>query len=391
MLPASYLLKLRDECVRIQCMTNNEAEPQAGRTTLLAVGTKKGLWLGTSTDRSTFVFTGPHFLMHEIPSIGIDARGGRTRILVGLRSEHWGPTVAHSDDLGATWHEPDQGAISFPADTGAALERVWQIQPDSADRPGVVWAGCEPISLWKSTDGGEHFELNRGLWDHPHRPEWGAGFGGAAAHTVLPNPADANMIHVAMSTGGVYRSTDAGESWEARNKGIGAYFMPDPLPEFGQCVHKVARDPNNPDVLYAQNHHGVYRTDDAGDSWNSIADGLPADFGFTVLTHPRRSDTAWVVPIMADGERIPPHGQLAVHRTDDGGRTWTRLADGVVEPDYNVVLRDAAAVDTDEPAGVYFGTRGGSVYASANEGGSFAEVLSRLPDVLCVRAAVVEL
>lgn len=373
-------------------MENSEAPDgmRPGSTHLLAVGTKKGLWLGTSSDRVSYSFTGPHFLMQEIPSIGIDTRGGRTRIMVGLRSEHWGPTVSHSDDFGASWQEPENGAISFPADTGAALERVWQIRPDTEDRPGVVWAGCEPISVWKSTDGGEHFELNRGLWDHPHRSEWGAGFGGAAAHTVLPSPAD-STIHIAMSTGGVYRSTDDGASWEPRNKGIGAPFMPEPQPEFGQCVHKIARDPNSPDTLYAQNHHGVYRTDDSGDNWNSIAEGLPTDFGFTMLTHPRRSGTAWVIPIKADGERIPPEGQLAVHRTDDAGNSWTRLTDGLLQPEFNVVLRDAAAVDSAEPAGVYFGTRGGSVYASADEGNHFTEVLTHLPDVLCVRAAVVEL
>jgi photosystem II stability/assembly factor-like uncharacterized protein len=287
--------------------------------------------------------------------------------------------------------EPDNGAITFPPDTGAALERVWQIQPDTGDRPGVVWAGCEPISVWKSTDGGEHFELNRGLWDHPHRSEWGAGFGGAAAHTVLPSPADPNTIHIAMSTGGVYRSTDGGASWQPRNKGIGAGFMPDAEPEFGQCVHKVARDAGNPGVLYAQNHGGVYRTDDNGDTWTSIAEGLPADFGFTMLAHPRRAGTAWVVPITADSARIPPEGQLAVHRTDDAGATWARLADGLLEPDFNVVLRDAASVDTAEPVGVFFGTRGGTVYASGDEGSSFAPVLTGLPDVLCVRAAVVGL
>ncbi len=351
------------------------------------MGTKKGLWLGTSTDRKNYSFTGPHFLMEEIPSIAIDTRGGRNRILLGLRSEHWGPTVVHSDDLGESWQEPEQGAIVFPPDTHAAVERVWQIQPDTANRPGVVWAGCEPISVWKSTDGGRHFELNRGLWDHPHRSEWGAGYGGAAAHTVLPSPAN-DTVHVAMSTGGVYRSDDGGASWRPRNTGIGAPFMPDPPPEFGQCVHKVARDAKEPDTLFAQNHHGVYRTSNGGDTWESIAGGLPTDFGFTILAHPHRSGTAWVIPIKADGERIPPDGHLAVHRTDDAGASWTRLADGLRDPEYNVVLRDAAAVDTAEPAGVYFGTRGGSVYASPDEGAHFAEVLSQLPDVLCVRAAV---
>ncbi|WP_434616271.1 exo-alpha-sialidase [Arthrobacter sp. A5] len=356
---------------------------------VLAIGTKKGLWVGTSTDRKTWDFTGPHFLMNEIPGIGIDTRGGRTRILVAARSEHWGTNVVHSDYFGANWTEPEQAAIAFPPDTGAALERIWQLQPDSTDRPGVVWAGCEPISVWKSTDGGEHFELNRGLWDHPHRSQWGAGFGGAAAHTVLPSPADLQTVHVAMSTGGVYRSTDGGESWEARNHGISAYFMPDPQPEFGQCVHKIARDAVQPERLYAQNHHGVYRSDDNADSWTSIADGLPADFGFVMLSHPRRSGTAWVIPIKADGERIPPDGKLAVHRTDDAGASWIRADAGLPQSEYNVVLRDAAATDTAEPVGVYFGTRGGSVYASADEGTTFTEVASHLPDVLCVRAAVV--
>lgn len=353
----------------------------------MAVGTKKGLWLATSPDRANWTRSGPYFLMSEIPSIGIDTRGGGRRILVGLRSEHWGPTVAHSDDLGATWHEPDHGAIAFPESTGAVLERVWQIHPDAESRPGVVWAGCEPISLWRSTDGGEHFSLNRGLWDHPHRADWGEGFGGGAAHSVVVNN-DGGTVHVAMSTGGVYRSVDGGDSWKPCNQGISAYFMPEPSPEFGQCVHKIAADGATAGRLYAQNHHGVYRTDDNADSWTSIAEGLPADFGFVMLAHPVRSGTAWVIPLTADGERIPPEGKLAVHRTDDAGATWQRSDSGLPAEEYNVVLRDAAATDSADPVGVYFGTRGGSVYASADEGTTFNEVFSHLPDVLCIRVAV---
>jgi photosystem II stability/assembly factor-like uncharacterized protein len=355
-------------------------------TTVLAIGTRKGLWLATSEDRRSWSLSSPHFLMTEVPSVGIDVRGGRTRLMVGVRSEHFGPTVVHSDDLGATWDEPAHGAIRFPAGTGAAVERIWQLQPDSGDRPGVVWAGCEPISVWRSEDGGDSFALDRGLWDHPHRSEWGAGYGGAAAHSVLPGPD--GTVHVAMSTGGVYRTTDGGTSWQPRNAGISAYFMPGPAPEFGQCVHKIARDAADPRRLYAQNHHGVYRSDDDGDTWTSIADGLPSDFGFVMLAHPRRGGTVWVVPLVADGERIPPEGRLAVHRSDDAGETWQELSEGLPDHEYNAVLRDAAAVDGGDPVGVYVGTRGGEVYASADEGQSFTTVAGHLPDVLCVRAAV---
>jgi hypothetical protein len=356
-------------------------------TTLLAIGTRKGLWLATSEDRRTWSLSEPHFRMTEVPSIGIDTRGGRTRLLVGIRSEHWGPTVAHSDDLGASWTESESGAIRFPADTGAAVERIWQLQPDSADRPGVVWAGCEPHSVWRSEDGGEHFGLCRGLWEHPHRPQWEPGGGGATVHTVLPGPGA--TVHVAMSTGGVYRSRDGGESWQPRNTGISAYFLPGPEPEFGQCVHKIARDAVVPTRLFAQNHHGVYRSDDDGDTWTSIADGLPSDFGFVMLAHPHRTGTAWVVPLVADSDRTPPDGRLAVHRSDDAGETWRRLDRGLPEVEYNTVLRDAAAVDAADPAGVYLGTRGGDVYASADEGETFVHVAGHLPDVLSVRAAVI--
>lgn len=359
----------------------------AENETLVAIGTRKGLWLARSADRHDWTVTGPHLPMVEIPSVAIDTRSGH-RVLVGARSEHWGPTVQRTDDLGESWHEPEGGAMVFPADTGVALERVWQIAPDLG-RPGVVWAGAEPTSLWRSEDGGESFSLVRGLWDHPHRADWHPGAGGAAVHTVLPDPTHDDRVVVAMSTGGVYVSDDGGTTWNPANRGISAYFMPDPQPEYGQCVHKVARDAEDPQRLYAQNHHGVYRTDDGGSQWVSIADGLPADFGFVMLSHPRTGGTAWVVPLTADRERLPPGGQLRVHRTRDAGQTWRPNRSGLPDQCWNTVLRDAAAVDDSDPVGVYVGTRDGTVYASADEGETFSVLAEHLPDVLSVRAALV--
>ncbi len=354
---------------------------------VIAIGTRKGLWLARSDDRATWTLDGPHFLAQEIASVAIDTRRSPARLIVGVLSMHWGPTLAWSDDLGATWNETGNGAICFPTDTGAALARVWQIQPDSADRPDVVWAGCEPTSLWRSGDGGLTFDLVRGLWDHPHRPEWAPGFGGAAVHTVLPHPTSSQVL-VAMSTGGVYVSDDGASGWTPRNRGIAAYFMPGPEPEFGQCVHKVAVDAAGPETLYAQNHHGVYRSDDGGLQWNSIAEGLPSDFGFIALSSPHRPGTAWVMPLVADSARVPPEGRMRLHRTRDGGRTWAEHGPGLPDDTWTVVLRDAACVDRLDPTGVYLGTRDGCVYASADEGETFSVLATHLPDILSVRAAV---
>ena len=357
-------------------------------TDLLAIGTRKGLWLARSDDdRRTWKVDGPHLLAQEVAAVGVDTRGEQRRVLAGIQYGHWGPSVMFSDDLGATWGETDHGAIRFPEETGAALERVWQLRPDSADRPGVVWAGCEPHSLWRSTDGGASFELVRGLYDHPHRPTWRPGGGGGAVHTILPDPAS-DRVTIAMSTGGVYVSEDGGTKWEPRNRGIGAGFMPEPTPEYGQCVHKVAVDASGPDQLYAQNHGGVYRSDDAGSSWTSIADGLPADFGFPIVASPRTAGTAWVIPLVADMQRVPPDGRLRVHRTRDAGESWTELGGGGL-PDgaWTSVLRDAFCVDEGDPTGIYLGTRDGCVYASADEGETFTLVVDHLPDVLTVKAA----
>ena len=359
-------------------------------TTLLAIGTRKGLWLARSDDRRSWSLEGPHLLMQEVAAVAIDARRSTPRVLAAGYSEHWGPTVVWSDDVlskgtDGTWEESDRAPIAFPTDTGAALNRVWQLQPDGAGRPDVVWAGCEPTSLWRSEDGGEHFELVRGLWDHPHRAEWHPGFGGAAVHTVLPH-ADSEKVLVAMSTGGVYVSDDGAEKWTPANRGIGAPFLPEPPPEFGQCVHKVAADASGPDRLYAQNHPGVFRSDDGGGSWTSISAGLPYDFGFPVLASPTTPGLAWVIPLEADVRRVPPGGRLRPYRTADAGESWTEVGAGLPDGYWGSILRDAACVDAGDPTGVYLGTRDGCVYASADEGESFVQVAAHLPDVLVVRA-----
>jgi photosystem II stability/assembly factor-like uncharacterized protein len=355
-------------------------------TDLLAIGTRKGVWLARSDDdRRTWTVDGPHLLAQEVAAVSVDTRRENPRVLAGIQYGHWGPTVMWSDDLGATWNESDHGAIRFPEDTGAALARVWQLRPDSADRPDVVWAGCEPHSLWRSTDGGRSFELVRGLHDHPHRPTWEPGGGGGAVHTVLPDPAS-DRVTIAMSTGGVYVSEDGGEKWEPRNRGITVTFGPDPTPEYGQCVHKVAVDAGGPDRLYAQNHFGVFRSDDAGVSWTSIAEGLPVDFGFPIVSSPSTPGTAWVVPLVADMQRVPKDGRLRVHRTKDAGKSWTEVGAGLPDNAWTAVMRDAMCADDRDPTGVYVGTRDGCVYASADEGETFTLVADHLPDVLTVRA-----
>ncbi len=360
-------------------------------TTLLSIGTEKGLFLARSEDdRKSWEVSGPHFPMTGVYAVAIDKRRGAPRLLAGVTSSHFGPSLATSDDLGESWREPDTAPVAFPERTGESLGRVWQIAPAPADQPDRVYAGVEPSALFVSDDGGRTYGLVEALWDHPHRPNWTPGFGGKAIHTVLPDPRDPARLVVAMSTGGVYRSEDGGASWTASNTGIKAYFYPDPFPEYGQCVHKVARDAVNPDRLYAQNHHGVYRSDDGGATWQSIADGLPTDFGFTMLAHPSRGDVIYVWPVEADAKRFPPGQRCRVYRSTDAGATWQALSDGLPrEPYFPIVLRDAMCADDADPTGIYFGTRNGEVYASHDEGQSWSLVGEHLPDVLCVRAATV--
>lgn len=360
---------------------------------LLAVGTRKGLFVGRRGRGTDWAFTGPHFPMQAVYSVGIDARRSRPRLLAGADSPHWGPSVFRSDDLGVSWQESARPAVRFPEDTGVSLERVWQLQPAGPDAPDVVYAGTEPGALFRSEDGGETFELARALWEHPQRGLWGAGYGGQAVHTVVTDPRTRDTVTVAVSTGGVYRTTDDGASWQPSNSGIRADFLPEgkQYPQFGQCVHKIAQDPADPDRLYLQNHGGVYRSDDGGARWSDIGEGLPADFGFAVATHPRRTGVAYVFPVNDGSDRYSPQFRCRVYRTEDAGLSWSPLDAGLPEGrHYGIVLRDALRTDDNDPAGVYFGTRNGEVYASGDEGDSWRLAASHLPDVLCVRAAVVD-
>jgi photosystem II stability/assembly factor-like uncharacterized protein len=359
-------------------------------STILMVGTRKGMWIGTADDqRHDWEFSGPHFDMEEVYSCLIDKRGERPRLLAGASSMWLGPQVRRSDDLGASWQETANGAVRFPEGTDAKVERIWQLVAGSED--GVVYAGSEPGAVWRSTDRGETFALEQGLWDHPHRPEWAAGFGGQAFHTILPHPTDPQSVTAALSTGGVYQTNDGGASWQPRNKGIRAEFLPEgeQYPEFGQCVHKVTRHPSRPERLFLQNHGGVYRSDNHGESWESIADGLPAEFGFSIVVHPHQPDTVYVFPIGGGDRRYPPDAKARVWRSRDAGESWEELGKGLPDSFYVAVMRDAMCADDHEPAGIYFGARNGSVWASADEGDTWRQIVSDLPDVMVVRAASV--
>jgi len=361
---------------------------------LLGIGTRKGLFLARSENgRSRWTVETPQFPVADVKALAIDTRRTVPRLLAAVLDSHFGPTLVTSDDLGRSWSEPDDAPLAFPADTGVALEGVWQIAPATDAEPEVVYAGVEPSALFRSSDGGKTFELIRGLWEHPHRPEWMPGGGGLALHTVLPHPTDTERLAVAMSTGGVYQTADGGASWQPTNKGVTADFMPGELPEWGQCVHKVAMDAEVSSTMYLQNHGGVFRTTDDGASWQSIDGGLPpSNFGFPIVAHPRRAGVIYTFPLVADMERFrfPPDARCAVYRSTDAGLTWSAKTDGLPRtPFWAAVMRDAMCTDDADPTGIYFGTRNGEVYCSADEGDRWQLVADKLPDVLCVRARVI--
>ena len=360
---------------------------------LLLVGTMKGAFiLRANKARRKWEVGGPYFPGSEVYALAYDGRGGRHRIWAGPHSMHWGALLRLSDDFGRHWTNPEEANVKFPEGTGAALQRVWQIVPGRDAEPDALYCGVEPAAMFVSGDAGKTWRLNEGLWNHPQRPKWQPGGGGLCLHTILLHPNDPKRIRIAVSTAGMYVTADGGVTWRPSNRGVRADFLPDKHPEFGQCVHKVAQSKVQPDRMFLQNHWGLYRTDDGGENWTDIANGVPSDFGFAVAIHPEDPDCAWIVPLESDGFRCTPEGKLRVYRTRNAGKKWEPMTKGLPQKKaYETVLRDAMAVDALDPVGVYFGTRSGKLFGSSDQGKSWSEVLDGLPPVVSVKTARVSL
>ncbi|MBI3862587.1 MAG: protein kinase [Planctomycetia bacterium] len=358
---------------------------------LLLVGTTKGAFLLRSgRDRKQWQVAGPYFHGHAIYSLSYDGRNGRHRLWASTGSVLWGTYLRSSDDFGKTWTNPLEANIKFPPESGVSLKNIWKIALGPPGAQDTLYCGVEPAALFESHDTGETWSLVRGLFDHPHRPRWMPGQGGLCLHTILPHPTQPGRMHIAISAAGVYQTDDAGQSWQARNRGIRVTFMPERFPEFGQCVHKIVRHPDRPDRLFLQNHWGLYRSDDGAESWTDIAHSVPSDFGFAMAVHPHDPDCVYIVPMESDEFRCSPEGRLRVYRTRNAGGSWEALTRGLPQQSaYETVLRDGMVTDSLDPAGIYFGTRSGKLYASRDAGQSWKEIVNGLPQIVCVTSAVV--
>jgi photosystem II stability/assembly factor-like uncharacterized protein len=369
-----------------------EINAQAGDT-LLLVGTMKGAFLFRSDGaREKWDVAGPYFPGRSVYAMNFDARNGRQRLWAAVNSSYWGSFLSSSNDFGKTWSDPEAYNIKFPEGSEVSLKQIWQIVPGHPSEPDTLYCGVEPAALFKSTDAGETWALERGLFDHPHRTQWMPGGGGLCLHTILPDPSNDQRLFVAISTGGVYRTDDGGENWQPRNKGIRAKFLPpdQQFPEWGQCVHKVVSHPSTPNRMFLQHHWGVYRSDDSGDSWQDIGQGLPSDFGFALEIDPHDANTAYIIPIESDEFRCTPEAKLRVYRTRNAGDSWEALTEGLPQKDaFETILRDSMKADTNDPTGLYFGTRNGKLFGSKNGGESWTAINEGLPAITCVKTATI--
>ncbi len=349
----------------------------------LLVGTRRGLFLAASEHRLDWSIEGPYLEGREVYHAIRDARTGA--LWVATDHKVWGAHVHRSDDGGRSWDLLD--AAPHHADE-RGLKAIWYLAPGPPDEPETLWAGIEPAGLFVSRDAGRSWAGVSSLNDHPTNETWQPAGGGLALGNIQHDPSDPRRIYCSLSAGGVYRSDDAGASWRPVNQGVRCDFQPRQYPETGQCVHRLRVHPAMPARLYQQNHCGVYRSDDRGESWTEITDGLPSDFGYGLALDPRDPDTAFVIPEESSHMRATVGGKLRVYRTTDAGAGWEALTRGLPqEHAYISVLRDAMADDDLDPAGVYFGTTSGHLFASRDGGEEWSLVAGFLPKILCVTVA----
>ncbi|MDQ6662407.1 MAG: glycoside hydrolase [Chloroflexota bacterium] len=357
-------------------------------TVILLVGTKRGLFILSSKDRETWNIETPSLKGHRIFNATLDQRNGQ-RLFVADNGDFFGSFLRYSDDLGETWHEPQQG-IQFSEGSGQKLQNIWIIEPGRPSEPGTLYVGVDPASLWVSNDGGITWNLNAGLFHHPTRERWEPGAGGLCLHTIVADPSNTSRMWVGISAVGCLRTDDGGETWTFANKNTRADFLPNKYPEFGQCIHRLVQNPHQPDVLYQQNHCGIYKSTNAGEDWIDIQHNLPSEFGFPIAIDTHNPDTVFVV-VEDPQARHNIGGHFTVYRTQNGGESWEPQTKGLPEGNGVVlgVLRHALCTDTLDPCGVYVGTNTGQLFASNARGERWNLIADFLPSIYSVRATVI--